>query len=125
MLPTCGIQQNPDGLLGLGTEHNRARINFVRLPSISVDIKNAPGAVAIDIHQNPVNHRVRNQGAISGLNRVGHSGERRIKVRTSLTSALAGTAVMTRSSPVDRTSEVGGAGRSHRPSQFFLGSVAE
>ena len=123
MLLTGGIQKNPDGLLSLGAEHNRARMNFVRLPSISVDVKNAPGAVTISIHQDPVNHRVRNQGAISGLDRVRDSSECRIKIRASLTSALAGTAVMTRSSTVEWTSEVGGAGGGHRPAQFFLGAV--
>src|SRR5438270_3916293 len=107
MLPIGGIQKNSDGLLRLGAEHNRAGVNLVGLPSIPVDVKNAPRAVTISVHQNPVNHGVRNQSAVSRLNRVGDSGECGIKVRTSLTAAFARTAIMTGSSPVERTSEIG------------------
>src|SRR5437868_15146427 len=100
-------------------------MNLVRLPSIPVDVKNTPGAVTIGVHQDPVNHGVRNQSAVSRLNRVGYSGECGIKVRTSLTASLARTAVMTRSSTVERTSEVGRAGRSNCPAQLFLGAIAK
>ena len=125
MLPICGIQKNPHRFLGLGTQYNSTGINLVGLPSISIDVKNASRAVTIGIHQDAVNHGVRNQGAISGLDCVGYSGECGIKVRTSLTATFAGTAVMTRSSTVERTGEIGGASRRHRPAQLLLGPVAK
>src|SRR5438552_4966896 len=125
MLPIRGIQKNPHRLLGLGAKYNRTGINLMWLPGIAIDVKNAMSAVTIGIHQNPVNHGVRNQGAISRLNRIGHSCECRIKVRTCLTATFAGTAVMTRSSTIEWTSDIGGAGGSDGPAQLFLGAIAK
>ena len=60
MLRAGGIQQNAYRLLRLGAQDHHAGINFARLESIAINVRNAAGDVALRIHQDCVRHGVRN-----------------------------------------------------------------
>src|SRR5256885_1632079 len=61
----CGVQQNAGGLLSLCAENDCPRVNFVRLFRIAIDIKNSAGAILRRVHQDFVDHRIRDERAVA------------------------------------------------------------
>ena len=84
-------------------------MHFLRLASVTVNVQQARGAIAVRIHEHLVDHRVRDQGAVTGLERIGDGGESGIKVGVGHAAALARPAIVARRSSVDRFGDVSGA----------------
>ncbi len=125
MLSVGGVQQNPHRFQGLRAQHHCPRMDLLRLTRDAVDVKNASGAVAVGLHQDLVDHGVRNMGAIARLQSVGHRGEGGIEVRMRDAAAFARTAIMAGRAAIDGLGEVGAARRHRHPAQLCLDPIPE
>src|SRR6267143_7187773 len=109
MLRRGGIEQDADRFLSLRAENDRARVDFACLARVAVDVEYAAGAVAVRVHENVVDHGIRNKRAVSGVEGVGDGGERGIEIGVRHASALARSAEMAWAAAVDGLGEIGGA----------------
>ena len=120
-----GIEQDADRFLRLGAENDGARVDFARLAGVAVDVENAAGAVAVRLHEDSVDHGIRNKRAVSGVEGVGDGGEGGIEIGVRHASALAGSAEMAWATAVDGLGEIGGARGHDGATELFLDAIAE
>ena len=76
----CGVEQDARGFLGLRAEDDGAGGEFSRLFGDAIDVEEAAGAIGGGVHKDFVNHRVGDEFALAGLERVGNGGEGRIEI---------------------------------------------
>ncbi len=110
MLPRAGIEQNARGFLRLRAEDDGAGGEFARLFGDAVDVEEAAGAIGGGVHQDFVDHRVGDEFAFTGFERVGDGGECGVEVGMRDAAAFAGAAVVARAPAIDRVREICGAG---------------
>ena len=120
ILLTGGVEEDARRLEGLGAEHDRARVHFLRLARHAVDVEHAARPVLPRVHEHLVGHGVRHERAVPRLERVGHGGERGVEVRVGHAAALARSTVVTRLPPVDGLRQVRGAAEGHGPPELVL-----
>src|SRR4029077_12523708 len=95
-----------DGFLSLGAENDGSGIDFARRTRDAVNVENAAGAIASCVHQEPVGHGVRNQSAISGVERVSNGGERGIEIGMCDAAAFAWTAIVAWAAAIKRSCKI-------------------
>jgi len=78
---------------------------------VTVDVEEAGGAICGGVHQDFVDHRVGNQFALAGFERVGDGGERGVEIGVRDAAAFAGAAVVAGAAAVGGPGEIGGAGQ--------------
>src|SRR5260370_39391149 len=120
-----GIEQDAGRFLRLRAKNDGAGVDFACLAGVAVDIENAAGAVAVSVHEDFVDHGIRNERAVSGVEGVGDGGEGGIKIRVRHASALARSAEMAWAAAVDGRGEIGGARRHEGAAELFLDAIAE
>src|SRR5712692_7037570 len=125
MLWRGGIQEDTDRFLRLSAEDHGAGVDFAGLASVAVDIENAASAVAIQVHEDSVDHGVRNERAISASEGVSDGGKGGVEIRMRHAAAFAGAAKVARAAAVDRLGEIGRARGHYCAAELFLDAIAE
>src|SRR6266851_6347266 len=125
MLRRGGIEQDADRFLSLRAENDGAGVDFACLARVAVDVENAAGAVAVRVHENFVDHGIRNKPAVPCVEGVGDGGEGGIEIGVRHASALARSAEMAWAAAVDGLGEIGGARGHDGAAQLFLDAIAE
>src|SRR5215472_9292202 len=120
-----GIEKNSNGLLGLRAKDNHAGKKFSWLARFSIDVKNAVRTIVGGIHQDLVDHGIRNERAVAGGECVRNRGERGIEIRMRHAPAFAWTAEVARAAAIERTREVGAARGGDGAAKFFSYAFAK
>src|SRR6266403_3110730 len=120
-----GIEQDAGRFLRLGAENDGAGVDFTSLAGVAVDVENAAGAVAARVHEDFVDHSIRNERAVSGVESGGDGGEGGVEIGVRHASALARSAVMAWAAAVDGLGKIGGARGHDGAAELFLEAIAE
>src|SRR6202045_4292504 len=120
-----GIEQDAGRFLSLRAKNDGAAVDFACLAGVAVDIEKAAGAVAVSVHEDFVEHGIRNEGAITSGECVGDGGEGGVEIGVRHASALARSAEMTWAAAIDGLGEIRGARRHDGAAELFLDAIAE
>jgi hypothetical protein len=80
MFARSGIEEDARGFLGLRAEDYGAGGEFVRFFCDAVDVEEAAGAIGGGVEEDFVDHRVGDEFALAGFERVGDGGEGGVEI---------------------------------------------
>src|SRR2546430_11365146 len=119
------IEKDAHGLLRLRAENDHTRKQLLRLARHSVNVQNTVRAIVRRVHQDFVDHSVRNQRAVSRSKRIRYSRERRIEIGVRHAAALARAAIMARAAAVQRLRQIGAARGRDYTAELLANAFAE
>ncbi len=125
ILRRSGVQEDTDGFLRLRAEDYGTGVDFAGLARVAIEEENAAGAVAIRVHENFVDHGVRDERAVAGGDGIGNGGEGGVEIRVRHAAAFAGAAEVAGAAAIEGLGEIGAARGHGGAAQLFLDAIAK